>query len=150
MFPIPIWRRRSVKSASVQANAPRRRTGALLGVERLEDRVVPSTLIPVSNRRDLIFDPMRGLLDITTSGGSLQQFSVKAQQLIGNLVLAQSLNGGDISPDGNFVYLTDPKGPPGVVHKLDLNVFALTNLNFNTVSGELGTWDVALASNGKG
>jgi hypothetical protein len=123
-----------------------------LSLEQLEDRLVPSTLIPVANHRDLVFDPMRGMLDITTSSGSVQQFSVNAQQLIPGIGISTSLNGADISPDGNFLYLADPlvSGGQDVLDKLDLNSLKVTKLLFNHVNGELGGWDVALGSAGKG
>ena len=151
----PIWRRWSTKPMCTQAQPLRRTTTrprTLLAVESLEDRVVPSTLIPVANRRDLVYDPLRNLLDITTSAGTVQQFSVQAQQLVRSIGVAPSLNGADISSDSNSLYLTDPQtnGSQDVIQDLNLNTFALTNLTFTHVSGELGTWDVALASNGKG
>src|SRR5216110_3287817 len=48
------------KPSSARAGRPR------LLLEQLEDRLVPSTLIPVSNRRDLVYDQSRGLLYMTT------------------------------------------------------------------------------------
>ena len=44
------------------------RTRVQLAVEQLEDRVVPSTLIPVSAARDLVYDPVRNQLDIVNGG----------------------------------------------------------------------------------
>jgi len=41
---------------------PARRGGTRLTLERLEDRTVPSTLIAVANRTDLVFDAGRNLL----------------------------------------------------------------------------------------
>jgi hypothetical protein len=125
-----------------------------LGLEQLEDRVVPSTLIPIANRRDLVFDPIRGLLDITTSNGRVQQFSVGAQQLVGGFGLGypSSFNGADISLDGNFLYVTDQttSGSQGFVRRFDLNTGQVANLTYTRVSGEGGSWDVAIAANGKG
>jgi hypothetical protein len=152
---LQIWRRPFTK-AMVKPATGRRRTPLAprpsLAVEQLEGRLVPSTLIPVANHRDLVFDAMRGLLDITTSSGVVQQFSVQAQQLVGGIGISRSLNGADISPDGNFLYLADPQtnGAQDVLDKLDLNSFALSKLTFNHVNGELGSWDIAFASGGKG
>src|SRR5262245_54249856 len=51
---------------------------AALVLEQLEDRLTPSTLIPVGNHRDLVFDSTRGLLYITTSAGTVQRYDVNA------------------------------------------------------------------------
>src|SRR5437868_7000903 len=95
-----IWRRLSsqvIDKHATETRRLRRCARPQLALEPLEDRLVPSTLIPVSNHRDLVFDPIRGLLDITTSSGSVQQFSVNAQQLIAGIKIAGTLNGSDIS-----------------------------------------------------
>ena len=40
-------------------------------LEQLEDRVTPSTLIPIPTRHDLVYDSVRDLLYVTTSTGIL-------------------------------------------------------------------------------
>src|SRR3954470_17239895 len=86
--------------------APRPVRAALL-VEQLEDRVVPSTLIPVSNRRDLVYDGGRGLLYITTSAGTVQRYSVASQSLLSPWTVGTSLYGADIMPDGSGLYVAE-------------------------------------------
>ena len=147
----PFSRRRSAKTTTKKGNStPRSRVQ--LTVEQLEDRVVPSTLIPVSAARDLVYDPVRNQLDII-NGGSVLQFSTQAQQIVGSLgVSSGNLDGADITADGNYLYVTDPAlyGSLGEIHKINLNTHAITNLTYTHVSGETGTWDVALGANGLG
>ena len=76
------------------ATRPARSRRLLLA--ELEDRSVPSTLIPVGNRRDLVFDPARDLLYITTSAGTVQRYDVAGQALLPPLAVGTSLNGADI------------------------------------------------------
>jgi hypothetical protein len=123
-----------------------------LVVEQLEDRLVPSTLIPVSNHRDLVYDPVHNQLDII-SGGSILQFNTQVQQLVGSIgVVPNTLNGADITADGKYLYVADPAtfGSRGLIHQVDLNSYWITNLPYTRASGETGTWDVALGANGRG
>src|SRR6266403_2917634 len=91
-------RKQRPSSVSSRAARPRR---AILRVEQLDCRLVPSTLIPVTNHRDLVFDPSRGLLYITTSAGTVQRYNVASQTLLSPLSVGTSLNGADITPDGS-------------------------------------------------
>jgi hypothetical protein len=147
MFP---FRRRSPNTPGNKRRfTPRPRVN--LVVEQLEDRLVPSTLIPVSTHRDLVYDPVRNQLDII-SGGGILQFSTQAQQLVGYIGVGPTLDGADITTDSRYLYVADPAsyGSRGQIHRLDLNTYAITNLTYTRGSGETGTWDVALGANGKG
>jgi sugar lactone lactonase YvrE len=117
-------------------------------VEQLEDRVTPSTLIPLTGVRDHVFDPTRGLLYITRSTGTVERYDVNAGTLLSPLSVGTSLNGLDITPDGNFLYVAEGQlsGGRGVVHKVDLNTGTVTDL---TYTGDNGTFDIAIANNGK-
>jgi hypothetical protein len=130
----------------------RSRRSALL-VEQLETRVVPSILIPVTNHRDLVFDPARNLLDITTSAGTVQRYDVVNQVLLSPLAVGTALNGADITPDGSSLYVaetqTNNSTGQGLVHKVDLNSGAVTNLPFPLGYLEGGSWDLAAGSGGK-
>ena len=149
------WLRRFTRPMSrpaqrVGRTARGRRTK--LWVETLEDREVLSTLIPVTNHRDLVFDPSRGLLYITTSAGTVQEYSVASQALLSPLNVGTSLNGADIAPDGSALYVTEGQAgtSQGVVHKVNLATGAVTDLPYNLAFYEGGSWDIALGSGGKG
>jgi ribosomal protein L24E len=122
-----------------------------LVLEQLEDRVTPSVLIPVSNRRDLVFDPTRNLLDITTASGQVQRYDVANQTLLGPWAVGTSLNGADITPDGSTLYAAENQtsGSQGILHRVNLSDGSVTNVTYNLASGEGGAWDVGIANNGK-
>jgi hypothetical protein len=105
-----VGRRLRAARPSPCQGQPRRRS---LLLERLEDRLVPSTLIPVPNHRDLVFDPARDLLYITTNAGTVQRYDVGGQQLLSPLNVGTALNGADITPDGSALYVTDSQTSSG-------------------------------------
>jgi hypothetical protein len=111
--------------------------------------MVPSTLIPVSNHRDLVYDPLRRLLDIT-SGGSVLQWNPGTQALTTLVNVGGTLNGADISPDGSTLYFAQQQTPGtrGLLFALNLNTLQMVPASYSPVSGEGGPWDVAVASNG--
>jgi DNA-binding beta-propeller fold protein YncE len=92
-------------------------------LERLEDRVTPSTLIPVPSRHDLVYDGVRGLLYLTTSTGALVRYDVQAHQLLSPFAVGTNLNGADITPDGQYLYITESQqgATQGFVHKVNLD-----------------------------
>jgi hypothetical protein len=125
---------------------PSRASRARLGLERLEDRLALSTLIPVPSRSNFVFDPMRGQLDIATSAGQLMIFSEQSQQVVATLTLSSTpLGGMDITPDETYLYVADQatNGTTGVVHRVNLNTFQVTNATYARASGESGAWDLA-------
>src|SRR6516164_5853219 len=103
------WQRRSSRATSKLATRKHLsgQNRKFLRVEQLEDRVTPSILIPVTNHRDLVFDPYRNLLDITTRNGSIQRYSLAFQALLDSLPVGTSLNGADISADGSALYVAE-------------------------------------------
>jgi sugar lactone lactonase YvrE len=122
-----------------------------LVLEQLENRVTPSLLIPVPNRRDLVFDPTRNLLDITTASGQVQRYDVANQTLLGSWSVGTSLNGADITPDGSTLYVAENQtsGSQGILHRVNLSDGSVTNVTYNLAFYEGGTSDVAVANNGK-
>jgi hypothetical protein len=147
----PFSRSRSAKKTTTKRRSTHRPRVQLV-VEQLENRVVPSALIPVSDPRGLVYDPVLNQLEII-NGGSVLQFSTQYQQIVGSIgVSGGNLDGADVTSDGNYLYVTDPAlyGSQGEVHKINLNTHAITNLTYTHVSGETGTWDVALGANGIG
>jgi sugar lactone lactonase YvrE len=112
---------------------------------------MPSVLIPVANRRDLVFDPTRNLLDVTTASGQVQRYDVANQTLLSPLSVGTSLNGADITPDGSALYVAENQtsGSHGVLHRVDLATGNVTDVTYALTSFEGGVWDVAIANNGK-
>jgi hypothetical protein len=137
------------RRARVNAHpAAARRT--VVWVEAMEDRTVPSTLIPVSSHRDLVYDPLRRVLDIT-SGGSVLQWNPGTQALTTLVNVGGTLSGADISPDGSTLYFAQQQTPgtPGLLFALNLNTLQMVPAGYSPVSGEGAPWDIAVASNGK-
>src|SRR5947209_4975699 len=149
-----FWSRSSAATSCRAACAKRgtaRRQRHIPAVERLEDRYVPSTLIPVQNHRDLVYDQLRNTLDITTSTGVVQQFYVPNQQQFSGFSVSPSNYAADLSTDGNSLYLTDPQtyGSQALLRQFNLNSGKITNYAFTRASSELGTYGLAIAANGK-
>jgi hypothetical protein len=123
-----------------------------LFVEELGQRICPSTLIPVANHRDLVYDATRNQLDITTSTGVVQRYDIGSQSLLAPLTVGTSLNGADITSDGSALYVTEGQtaNGQGVLHRADLTSGAVTDLPYNLAFAEGGSFDIALGSAGKG
>ncbi len=109
-------------------------------------------LIPVSNRRGHVFDPTREILFMSTSNGTIERYDVLAGQLLPGINVGVALNGLDITPSGDALYVTEDftTGELGIVHKVDLGSGAVSQLNYVRDFGETGSWDVAIGSDGKG
>jgi hypothetical protein len=129
----------------------RRHPFALPRVEQLEDRTVPTILLPVSNHRDLVYDPVRNLLDITTTNGLVQQYSLKAQTLLQPLAVGGVLAGADISADGNSLVVADQGfNNAQFLHRINLNTFQDSPIIWGPFSTSDPTWDVAMGPGTKG
>ncbi|MEP0869441.1 hypothetical protein NDA01_06480 [Trichocoleus desertorum AS-A10] len=111
-----------------------------------------SLFIPIANHRDLIFDPKRALLYITTDDGDLERYDIATRTLFTPIDVGNSLNGGDITPDSSFLYIAEGLrgATQGFVRKVNLVTGAITNLTYNLDFGEGGGWDLKIAANGKG
>src|SRR4051794_23065088 len=104
-FPAGFDRRRPAASRETSRRSRR------LQMEPLEDRAVPTVLIPVTTRRDLVFDTARQLLYITTSAGKVERYDLAQQQLLSPWTVGTSLNAADISLDGNSLYVGEAFTP---------------------------------------
>src|SRR5262245_58943925 len=125
---------------------------ARLSCELLESRTTPSTLVYSGvDRRDLVFDPTRNLLYITTSSGVIQRYDVTAGTFLTPFTMpgSSSLNGADITPDGTTLIATDSVtgATGGFVRRINLNTGAVTSLSYPFSSLEGGSWDVIVVSN---
>jgi DNA-binding beta-propeller fold protein YncE len=154
-IPMPFSPRHQItKKTSQRSQPPRRglRRGRMpLRLEQLEDRITPSTLIPVPTRRDLAYDGIRGLLYLTTSTGMVDRYDVRAQQLLSPFNVGTNLNGADITPDRQYLYVTENQVSmtQGFVHKVNLTDGTVTDLAYTRNGAEQGSWDLAMAANGE-
>src|SRR5438132_10529762 len=91
-----------------------------------------NTLIPLTTRRDMVFDPSGRYLYITTSDGLVRPYNISTGQLEIGYNLGGSLNGIDITPDGLFLLVAQNNvgGSEGIVHKINLITGAVTNIGF--------------------
>src|SRR5262249_14101988 len=103
------------------------------------------------DRRDHVFDPSRNVLYITTDSGRVQRWDVATQQLLAPWDVGTRLLGADITPDNNWLYVTEgvaASGNRGVLHLVNLNTGVVTDATYALSGGETGGWDVAIAANG--
>src|SRR6266576_1317687 len=66
----------------------------------------PSILIPGLIPRDLIFDPTRNQL-LSLQNDTVERYDAFTGALVGSILIDHSLQRGDITPDGKYLYLTD-------------------------------------------
>lgn len=109
-----------------------------------------STLIPLTTRRDLVFDHAGRYLYITTSDGWVRRYDLATAQLESGYNIGGSLNGTDIAPDDSFLLLAQSatSGANGRFQKLELASGSVSNIEYARAFQETGAWDVAIASNG--
>src|SRR4051812_34111977 len=141
------------RSLFTRPTSPPRRRGGRLSFEALEDRLAPSVFIPVTTRRDLVFDDTRGTVWFTTSTGQILEYDPNQQLVMGGFqVNTKGLNGIDITPDGGALYAADAAA--NVLWKVDiskgLNNPVFSALAVPTGSNATGIWDVSIAANGAG
>jgi hypothetical protein len=108
-----------------------------------------NTLIPITTRRDMVFDHAGSYLYVTATDGYLRRYNLSTNVLDAAFI-GGSLNGVDISADDSFLLIgqsyTD--GPQGLIHKLDTATGNTANITYALESGEGGSWEIAIASNG--
>jgi len=141
------WLARSSRPARESAPSRNGRARQLRSrplVEQFEDRLALSPLIPVTNHRDLVYDPYRNVLYITTSNGTVQQFNVMSQSLMPSLSVGTSLTSADITNDGSTLVVAEQQTTPGnmqVLHRLNLNTLTRSDLYYPTGPGKAaGAW----------
>ena len=115
--------------------------------------VVPKgdgVFIPAMNRVDMVHDPKRNILYIT-SGDSVLQYELKTRQFLPPLVLGGDLRGIDISPDNNQLAVADAAGGNGrvCIHVVDLQTGKDSPAAFSAEFQESGTFSVAFGADGQ-
>ncbi len=108
-----------------------------------------STLLPIADRRDLIFDPQRDRLYMTTSDGDVERYDVATGDLLTPWHVGNALNGGDITVDGNALYIAENQrgATQGFIRKVNLTDGTVKNLTFDFSYDDIPS-DVAIAANG--
>lgn len=108
-----------------------------------------STLISVPGRVDMVHDPNRNLLYIT-SGDSVLRYDLTAQQFLTPFVPGGTLKGIDLSPDGSTLAVADATYANGQnwIFLIDLATGNIHQVFFTLASGEGGTWSVAYGNTG--
>ncbi len=114
--------------------------------------ITENLLIPISDRRDHVFDASRGNLIVSTAGGTIERYDISSKSLLNSISLGTSLNGIDITPDNQFLYVSENQssGDSGRLYKVDLDTESQTTLSFALDAGETGVWDVNIGLNGNG
>jgi hypothetical protein len=102
----------------------------------------------VPERVDVLHDEPRGLLYISTSGGSVLRYHLATKTFLAPIaIVASSLGGMDLSPDGGTLAVASFNVP--ALHLVDLNTSTFTSIPFTPVSLEAGTFTVCYTSDGK-
>ncbi|HLP75944.1 MAG TPA: PQQ-binding-like beta-propeller repeat protein, partial [Candidatus Paceibacterota bacterium] len=113
--------------------------------------VFPShgAFISAPNRVDMVHDPVRNLLYIS-SGSSVLRYDLASQAFLTPVNLSGSLGGMDISPDGNTLAVADrTRTDTNVwIHLVDLNTQASQRAFFPRAFGEGGTYTVSWGADG--
>ena len=122
----------------------------VMGIAAPRDLHAQSTLIPVTARRDTIFDHSGTHLYITTSNGFVQPYNLSTGQLETVYNLGGSLWGVDITSDDAFLLIAQDNtaNSQGTFSKLNLNTRSVINITYPLAFGEAGGWAVAIGSNG--
>jgi sugar lactone lactonase YvrE len=111
---------------------------------------LPVTVFAAANHRDLVYDGTRGLLYVTTADGDVDRYDVVHQALLNPFHVGGSPGGADITPDGQFLYVADTSGEPagGVIHKVNLDTGAVTDLHYSLHGLPAGSYSVVINANG--
>ena len=142
---------RLIGKSARRSGSSQRRAHALPRVERLEDRTVPTVLIPIATPRDLVYDQARNILDVTTGNGALQRFSLTSQTPLPTVNVGLNLAGADITADGNTLVVADQGiNSAQVLDRVNLQSLQVSSLGFPTYSSSDPSWDLALGTGTKG
>ena len=109
-----------------------------------------SALIPITTRRDMVFDHGGRFLYISASDGMIHTYDLAASRLGQSYNVGGTLNGIDIAPDDSFLLVAQGNAGPttGTFQKVSLPNGQITNITYNLTPYEAGAWDIAITSNG--
>jgi len=111
-----------------------------------------STLIPLTARRDMVFDHAGKHLYISTSDGLVRRYDLATNQIDNSYNLGGSLNGADITSDDGFLLVAQEQivNSHGKFQKPNLATGGITDIVYpvEPYSGEAGGYSVAIAASG--
>jgi hypothetical protein len=124
----------------------RRHSSPLLRhLEALESRVLlSSALISQPDHNAVIYDPTRHQLDIAGTGGTLYRYDVITKQLVSSIQVGGRPSQGDITLDGQYLYLSDQN--IDVIHKINLTTGADTDLSLDVPGEHVKASDLVVIS----
>ncbi|MBC8003426.1 MAG: cadherin-like domain-containing protein, partial [Opitutaceae bacterium] len=100
---------------------------------------------------DHVFDPTRGLEYISTNDGQILRLNVRSMTFLPPFQVGIQLGGIDLAPDGSAIYVAEqePGTTQSMIRKVDPDSGAVSNLTFDRVGSESGSFDIAILNNGK-
>jgi len=108
----------------------------------------PPTLISAPNRVDMVYDPGRDIVYIT-SGSTVLRYQLATDSFLTPFQLSGNLMGLDISPDGNTLIVADYSATSNVwVHVINLTSGQSSQVFFPAAFYESGTFAVAFGGDG--
>lgn len=100
---------------------------------------------------DHVFDSNTGIDYATTSAGNIERYDARIGKLLAPFKVGVSPGGLDITPDGRYLYVAEqqPGTTQSFVRKVDTLTGEVTNLAFDRIGAESGSFDVTILNNGK-
>lgn len=115
--------------------------------------VAHGDVIYMYERRDLVWDPHRNMLYITTASGELERFDAASRVLLEPWPIGDSLLGADITPDGRYLFVAEDMNSnehPRVL-KVNLDTGGVTTIGIQPAFGEVSRgWDIKIVSDSLG
>jgi sugar lactone lactonase YvrE len=121
-----------------------------LRLEALEERTVPSSVVPNSaERRGLVFSNATNTLYFTTTVGEVRRYSPATNSRLPQYIAPSGgiLNGLDLTPDGKSLYAAEDS--LSKLAKVNLADGTVTELAYSAGAGSNGAYDIAFGSDGK-
>ncbi len=121
----------------------------LTGLGSTQPAHAEGTFISAPNRVDMVHDPIRNILYIT-SGGEILRYDLCSQRFFPSFQLGGRLMGIDLSPDANTLAVADNSYSNGTVwiHLANLQNGATQKVTFAQAFYEGGTYAVAYGNDG--
>lgn len=111
----------------------------------------PNPFATLPNIVDHVFDGTTGIDYAATSAGNIERYDSRIGKLLAPFPVGVSPGGLDITPDGRYLYVAEqqPGTTQSFVRKVDTQTGAVTNLAFDRIGAESGSFDVTILNNGK-
>ncbi len=119
---------------------------------RSQQPISHGELIPISDRRDLIWDRHRSRLYITTETGNLERFDAITRTMMDPWKVGDSLLGADITQNGQDLFVADALNIDDApqVRKVNLDTGEVSTLTFPPATNEGRPWDIKIITDTKG